>query len=165
MYKRQGQYNQPFTMENVTSSRWLDMQERALSVRTLATPYNKAEGLTMWGATEHNHFEYQFGVFGGDGQNRPNIDDRFDGTIRLVARPLASRSDALKRAHIGAGMRHGRRDSHYVRYDAPSLSTPGGYTFWSSTYGSGAGATSIIPSKRQSAASAELYVPFERWDF
>jgi phosphate-selective porin len=160
-----GQYNQPFTMENTTSSRWLDMQERSLSVRTLATPYNKAEGLTMWGETQQKHFEYALGVFGGDGQNRPNVDDRFDGTIRVLTRPFASRSDAFKRAHIGVGSRQGRRDSHFVRYDAPGLSTPGSYTFWSSTYGSGANATSIIPSRRQSAASAELYIPFERWDF
>jgi phosphate-selective porin len=161
-----GQYNMPFTMENTTSSRWMDLQERSLTVRTLATPYNKAEGLTVWGETHEKHFEYALGVFGGDGQNRPNIDDRVDGTIRLVARPFASRTDAFKRAHIGAGARDGRRDSHFVRYDAPGLSTPGGYTFWSSSYGSGpTGATSIIPSRRQSAISGELYVPFERWDF
>jgi hypothetical protein len=122
----------------------------------------------VWGETHEKHFEYALGVFGGDGQNRPNIDDRVDGTIRLVARPFASRTDAFKRAHIGAGARDGRRDSHFVRYDAPGLSTPGGFTFWSSTYGSATGATpltSIIPSRRQSAISGELYIPFERWDF
>lgn len=42
-----GQYNAPFTMENVTSSRWMDLMERALVVRTLATPYNKADGLLL----------------------------------------------------------------------------------------------------------------------
>ena len=119
-----GQYNAPFTMANVTSSRWLDTRERALVVRTLATPYTTADGLTLWGATEHNHFEYQIGGFGGDGMNRPNVDDRFDGMARVVVRPLASREDALKRLHIGGGARYGRRDSHFVRYDAPSLSTP-----------------------------------------
>src|ERR1700712_850357 len=81
-----GQYNQPFSMENTTSSRWLDMMERSLTIRTLATPFNKAEGLTAWGETHNKSFEYAIGAFGGDGQNRPNVDDRFDGTIRLVAR-------------------------------------------------------------------------------
>jgi phosphate-selective porin len=160
-----GQFNEPFTMENVTSSRWLDMMERALSVRTLATPYNKAEGLMAWGETHEKHFEYQVGVFGGDGHNRPNIDQYFDGTLRLLVRPLASRSDALKRGHIGVGGRIGRRNPDFVRYDAPSLTTPGNYAFWSATYGSGATQTVVIPSQRQAAASGELYVPFERWDF
>ncbi|MDB4990303.1 MAG: hypothetical protein JWN04_5481 [Myxococcaceae bacterium] len=160
-----GQYNEPFSMENVTSSRWLDMMERSLTVRTLATPTNKAEGLTAWGETANKSFEYQLGIFGGDGQNRPNVDDRFDGTARLLARPFANNSGAIKRMHIGIDGRTGVRDPHFVRYDTPSLTTPGGYAFWSSTYGSGANETHIIAAKRQSAALVELYIPFERWDF
>jgi phosphate-selective porin len=161
-----GQYNMPFSMENVTSSRWLDMMERSLTSRTLAAPSNKADGLSVWGETHNKSFEYTVGIFGGDGQNRPNVDDRFDGTIRLLARPFANSSHAIKRAHIGFDGRWGRRDSHFVRYDAPSLSTPGGYAFWSSAYGKGdTGDTRVVASRRQSAALAELYVPFERWDF
>ncbi|MDB4974011.1 MAG: hypothetical protein JWN48_2352 [Myxococcaceae bacterium] len=160
-----GQYNQPFTMENVTSSRWLDMMERSLTVRTLATPFNKAEGVTIWGETTNKMFEGTVGIFGGDGQNRPNVDDRFDGTLRLIARPFANSSHAIKRAHIGLDGRWGRRDTHSVRYDTPSLATPGGYAFWSSAYGAGAQDTRIIAARRQSAADVELYVPFERWDF
>ena len=129
-----GQYNAPFTMENVTSSRWLDLMERSLIVRTLATPYNKADGLTVWGETRGNKsFEYQVGVFGGDGMNRPNIDNRFDGMGRVVVRPLAS-DGALERFHIGAGAPLRSRDDSAVHYDAPTLSTPGGYAFWSPVY-------------------------------
>lgn len=159
-----GQYNEPFTMENVTSSRWTDLMERSVTVRYLATPYNKSEGLMIWGETRNKALEYQLGAFGGDGQNRANLDDRFDGTVRALVRPLFGREDSLKRAHIGASMRDGRRDAHFVRYDAPSLSTGGGYTFWSSSYSNGGTDTRIIPSRRQTAAAAELYVPFEKWD-
>lgn len=159
-----GQYNAPFTMENVTSSRWLDLMERALTVRTLATPHNKADGLMVWGDTEHKHFEYQLGVFGGDGMNRPNIDNRVDGMSRIVVRPLASRADALKRFHVGGGFRYGWRDTKSVRYDAPSLTTPGGFAFWSPSYGSGMNETRILPSREQMAVAGEFYVPFERFD-
>jgi phosphate-selective porin len=159
-----GQYNEPFTMENVTSSRWTDMMERSLTVRYIATPYNKADGLMIWGETPNKAFEYQLGVFGGDGQNRANVDDRFDGTVRALVRPFFKSEGALKRAHVGASMRDGRRDSHFVRYDAPSLSTHGGYTYWSSTYTNGTTETRILPSRRQTGAAAELYLPFERWD-
>ena len=160
-----GQYNEPFSMENVTSSRWLDMMERSLTVRTLATPTNKAEGLTAWGETHNKSFEYQLGIFGGDGQNRPNVDDRFDGTLRVLARPFANAEGAIKRMHIGLDGRTGIRDPHFVRYDTPSLTTPGGYAFWSSAYGKGEQDTRIVQAGRQSAGIVELYVPFERWDF
>jgi phosphate-selective porin len=159
-----GMYNAPFTMENVTSSRWLDMMERALIVRTVATPYNKAEGLMAWGDTKNKSFEYQGGIFGGDGMNRPNIDNRFDGMGRFVVRPLAKRTDALQRFHVGGGARYGRRDRDFVRYDAPNLTTPGGYAFWSAAYGSGATETHIMPDRKQWALAAEAYVPFTRWD-
>jgi phosphate-selective porin len=160
-----GQYNAPFTMENVTSSRWLDLMERSLTVRTLATPYNKADGLTVWGETENKSFEYQAGVFGGDGMNRQSIDNRVDGMARLVVRPLAKRSDALKRFHIGAGGRLGSRDPDFVQYDAPAMSTPGGYTYWAPSYTAADGTKiHVVAAGRQAAASGEFYLPFERWD-
>jgi phosphate-selective porin len=159
-----GQYNAPFMMENVTSSRWTDFMERALIVRTLGIPANKGDGLMIWGNTENKSFEYQAGIFGGDGMNRPNVDNRFDGMGRFVVRPLAARRDALGKLHFGGSGRYGSRDPRFVRYDAPSLTTPGGYAFWSSSYGSGPQETHVMPSSRQMAAAAELYVPFERFD-
>ncbi|HEX5661380.1 MAG TPA: porin [Polyangiales bacterium] len=160
-----GQYNEPFTMENVTSSRWTDLMERSLTVRSIATPYNKSDGLMVWGETPNKAFEYQLGVFGGDGQNRPNEDDRFDGTVRAIVRPFFNSSNAaLKRAHFGGSMRDGRRDTHFVRYDAPNLNTHGGYTYFSSSYTNNGVDTRVVPARRQTAAGGELYLPFERWD-
>jgi phosphate-selective porin len=160
-----GQYNAPYTMENTTSSRWLDFMERSLSVRTLAIPANKADGLMVWGETQNRGFEYQVGIFGGDGMNRPNIDNRFDGMTRLTLRPLAKRSDTLSLFHIGASARLGFRDPSFVRYDAPGMSTPGGYTYWSPTYTDADGSkVHVVPSGRQASAAAEFFLPFERFD-
>ena len=159
-----GQYNAPFTMENVTSSRWLDLMERALIIRSAAIPANKGDGLMMWADTENKMFEVQAGVFGADGMNRPNIDGDVDGMGRLVFRPLATREDALNRMHIGVSGRYGHRDHKFVRYDAPGMSTPGGYTYWSASYGMAPDVRHIVPSSHQGAIAAELYVPFERFD-
>jgi phosphate-selective porin len=162
-----GQYNAPFTMENVTSSRWLDFMERALTIRTIATPYNKDFGITLWGATGEGvaPLEYQIGLLGGDGMNRPNVDNRADVMGRFIVRPLAGASGALGRTHVGVSGRAGSRDDAYVMYDAPVLSTPGGYAFWSPSYKADDGADiHVHPSGNAFAGAAEIYLPFERWD-
>lgn len=162
-----GQFNAPLMMENVTSSRWLDLMERALIVRTVATPYNKDLGVMFWGATRKGAapLEYQVGVFGGDGMNRPNVDDRFDLMARIVFRPAASAGDATQRFHIGVSGRVGTRNPDYVAYDAPALSTPGGYSFWSPTYSEGTDRVHIMPSGSQGIAALEVYAPFDRFDW
>lgn len=163
-----GQYNAPFTMENVTSSRWLDMMERALVIRTVATPYNKDFGVLFWGATKGGvaPLEWQLGVFGGDGMNRPNVDNRGDLMGRILVRPLVDATKgATHRMHVGVSGRAGSRDDAYVLYDAPALSTPGGYAFWSPSYKAADGTeVHVMPSGNQFAGGAELYLPFERWD-
>lgn len=160
-----GQYNLPFTMENVTSSRWLDFMERALSVRTLGAPTNKDIGLTAWAQTPSGRLEGQLGVFGGDGMNRYSVDNRVDLTARAVVRPLAGTdAGALRHLHLGASTRYGSRDPRFVRYDAPSITTPGGYALWSSSHGGGADDTRVIPSRDQVAVAGEVYVPLDRLD-
>lgn len=159
-----GQFNTPFTMENVTSSRWLDFMERSLTVRTLGAPYNKDLGLMVWGTAPSGLFDYQVGVFGGDGMNRPSVDNRVDVMGRALVRPLASRQDALSKLHVGGSFRYGRRDPDYVFYDAPAMTTPGGYAYWTPVYGKGATETHVLAAKNQLAAAAELYVPLERVD-
>jgi phosphate-selective porin len=163
-----GQYNAPFTMENVTSSRWVDFMERALVIRTVGAPYNKDLGITYWGATKDGAapIEYQIGVLGGDGMNRPSVDNRVDVMGRFLVRPLTAEKGPLERLHVGVSARYGSRDNAYVSYDAPTMSTPGGYAYWSPTYTT-ADKTEIhvIPSGNQIAVAGEVYVPFERFDF
>lgn len=159
-----GQFNTPFTMENVTSSRWLDLMERSLTVRTLGAPYNKDLGLMAWGTAPSGIFDYQLGVFGGDGMNRPSVDNRVDVVGRALVRPLSNREDALGKLHVGGSFRYGRRDPDYVFYDAPAMTTPGGYAYWSPVYGKGATETHVVPANQQFAAAAELYVPLDKVD-
>lgn len=162
-----GQFNIPVSMDNVTSSRWLDMMERPLSVRTMAAPYNKDLGVMWWGsAFKRGVLEYQLGLFGGDGMNRPNVDHAFDGMGRILVRPFAgAHHGVFGRAHVGVSGRFGTRQDDFVRYDAAALSTPGGYAFWSPSYKAADGTEMhVLPSGAQIAGAAEIYVPLERFD-
>jgi phosphate-selective porin len=159
-----GQYNTPVTMENVTSSRWLDFMERALTVRTLAAPYNKDIGFLAWGRLPKGYFEFQAGLFGGDGMNRANVDDYPEAMGRVVVRPLAGIEGATRLLHLGGSTRYGYRHKSHVFYDAPAMTTPGGFAYWSPVSGTGPTETHVIPSRDQLAVAGELYVPFERFD-
>jgi phosphate-selective porin len=160
-----GQFDAPFTMENVTSDKWLSFMERSLTVRAVGAPFNKDLGVMVRGATPAGHLDYALAFMGGDGQNRPSVDNRGDGLGRILLRPFASLDGSIvQRFHIGVSGRIGRRDPAYVRYDAPRLATPGGYAFWSPTYGSGLGETHVIPSNVQRAGALELFLPLGRFD-
>lgn len=159
-----GQMRIPFTMENVTSIRWNDFMERSLMTRNLAAPFTRDLGAMVWGGTERSAIWYALGYFGGDGQNRPSPDNRGDVIGRLVLRPLWAASGAIRELHVGISGRYGRRDHYYVNYDAPTMSTPGGYVFWSPVYGTGAGRTHVVPSNEQSAVAAEVFVPGSVFD-
>lgn len=160
-----GQFDTPFTAENVTSDKWLTFMEKSLTVRALGAPYTKDLGFMARGESPKGHFNYAVAAMGGDGQNRPSPDNRVDLAGRFVFRPFAGQEKSpLQRAHVGFSGMWGRRDPSYVRYDAPGLSTPGGYAFWSPTYGSGAAETHVIPSKNQLRGALELFVPFRRFD-
>jgi phosphate-selective porin len=158
-----GQFNIPVSMENVTSSRWLDLMERSVTAR-LAAPFNKDLGLMAWGSAGSGLVDYQLAVVGGDGQNRPTPDSRWDVMPRVIVRPLAKREDALGKLHVGMSARYGSRDPNHIWYEAPSLSSPGGFTFFASTYGPAATRTRIIPTGAQLAVGGEVYVPFDRFD-
>ncbi|MGZ6096598.1 MAG: porin, partial [Polyangiales bacterium] len=125
-----GQMRIPFMMDNVTSIRWSDFMERSLSTRVLGAPLTRDIGAMVWGGTERSAVWYALGYFGGEGQNRASTDNRGDVVGRLVLRPLWGAPGSIKTMHIGVSGRWGRRDPNYVQYDAPSMSTPGGYTFW-----------------------------------
>src|SRR6185295_14420459 len=56
--------------------------------------------------------------------------------------------------------RYTGKNSHFVYYNYPSMSTQGNYTFWSST----SGTTRIIPSGIQEAFAGELRLPIELFD-
>ncbi len=162
-----GQNDAPFTMENRTSDKYLPFMERSLAVRAVGIPTNKEIGAMAWGETNRRHFFYSLGVYDGDGQNRPNVDSRFDVMGRVVVHPLATvalQEKTLQDAQIGLSGHYGSRDRKWVTYDYPTMTTQGAYPFWSPIYTSSKGATHIIPAGDQLAIAGELRVPYGRFD-
>jgi hypothetical protein len=160
-----GQFRIPFTMDNVTGVRWIEFLERSMTARVLGAPLTRDLGVMAWGGTDRSALWWALGYFGGEGGNRRSTDNRGDVVGRVLFRPLWKKGGHLGQAHFGVSGRYGRRDRTYVTYDAPVMTTPGGYTFWAPTYGTGADATRVLPSNEQSAVAAEVFVPFCCIDF
>ncbi|MDB4937742.1 MAG: hypothetical protein JWP87_4714 [Labilithrix sp.] len=162
-----GQMDAPFMMENRTSDKYIPFMERSLPVRAVGIPSNKEIGAMFWGETRNRLFFYSLGPYNGDGQNRPNVDARFDLLGRFVVHPLATTDIAdktLKDAQIGVSGRYGSRDRKWVDYDYPPLTTQGAFPFWSPTYTSSRGVTHIIPAGDQIGLAGELRIPIDRFD-
>lgn len=161
-----GEFDAPFTMDNRTSDKFIPFMERSLAARAVAVPFNKDIGLMVWGQTEDKLLYYSVGAFNGDGQNRINPDNRADFMGRVFVHPLAKSAGApLKDLQVGASFRYGRRDSHYVNYDFPLMTTQGNFTFWSPVYAGSKGRTHVIPSAAQTGLAGELRVPVSDFDF
>ena len=156
-----GQYDAPFTMENRTSDKYFAFMERSLAVRALGVPTNKEIGAMFWGETKDKMFFYSAGVFNGDGQNRPNPDNRADLIGRVFFHPLASMKNGLKDLQIGGSFRFGERDPNYVNYDYNAFTTQANYTFWSPIYNGSKGFTHVLPAGKQVGYAFELRVPVE----
>ena len=163
-----GQMDAPFTMENRTSDKYIPFMERSLAVRTVGIPTNKEIGAMFWGETLDRLFYYSVGPYMGDGQNRSNVDSRFDIFARTFVHPLATSSlakdDPLRDMQIGASFHYGSRDKKWVNYDYPGLSTQGQYTYWSPAFNGANGTTHIIPAGDQVGVAGELRVPINRFD-
>jgi phosphate-selective porin len=160
-----GQYDAPFMMENRTSDKFIPFMERSLAVRALGIPTNKEAGVMVWGETKDKLAFYSLGIFDGDGQNKPNLDNRADFMSRVFFHPLAPSGGLMKELQIGASARYGVRDTQYINYDYPGMTTQGNYTFFGSTYTSSKGLTHIIPSGKQTAFAGELRIPVDMIEF
>lgn len=158
-----GQYQAPFSMENRTSNNSHPWIERNVAIRGFVVPTSKETGLTLWGDVD-KLFGYQVALLGGDGQNRPQVDDRVDFWGRAYSRPFSGSKGTFSDLQIGVSARHGERNDDYVGYDYPAISTGQGYQLWASTYKDSEGRTvHIIPSGSQDAFGGELRVPlFDR---
>jgi hypothetical protein len=158
-----GQMFTPFTMDNRTPPPLFDTPETAMMVRSLAVPASREVGFTLWGADTRRVFDYQAGLFVGDGIARINRDAAWDLIARASVRPLMWTGGKLADVHVGASFRYGTRGQS-VDYAYPSQGTPGGYQFFKSVYGSGTGAMTIVPDGNQWYIAAELLVPVGRFD-
>jgi hypothetical protein len=162
-----GQFNVPFTMENRTSTNQITFMDRAFAARSWGAPTIRDMGVMLWGATTNNTFYYSGGLFQGEGENRPNADNRGLIATRVYTRPLANSEGPLSGLQVGGSFKVGMHDRDYVAYDHPAMTTQGGYRFWSSTYTDGVGAgrlVHIIPSGAQLGVAGEVRVPVDRFD-
>jgi phosphate-selective porin len=163
-----GQMDAPFTLENRTSDKYLQFAERSLAVRAVGIPTNKEIGAMFWGETGNRLFYYSLGPYMGDGQNRPNVDSRFDLFSRVFMHPLAAadirQTDAIRDLQVGASFHYGSRDHKWVDYDYAPMSTQAQWAFWTPIYTASNGPTHVIPSGDQIAVAGELRVPFKYFD-
>ncbi|MFI5298453.1 MAG: porin [Polyangiales bacterium] len=166
-----GQFDIPFSNENLWTDKFFDFMERSLTVRSIGAPYNKDTGIMFVGENgdrNKGQYGYAVAVISGDGQNIRNPDNRVDVTGRIFVRPLAGKGGGMEQFHIGLSGRFGERDPAYVRYDAPSLSTPGGYKFFASNYKTTLNGVSttmhIIPDANQAALGADFFLPLGAFD-
>ncbi len=155
-----GQYQTPFSMENRTSEGLTPWMERNVAIRGFVVPGLKETGITAWGALPRDVFVYEVGVFGGDGQNRPQVDNQVDWIGRVYTRPFAPGGGLLEKAQIGVSARHGDRDPTKVGYDYPTITTGQGFTLWDPTYTDSQGRLiHVIPSGAQNQIGGELRIP------
>jgi phosphate-selective porin len=162
-----GQMDAPFTMENRTSDKYIPFMERSLPVRAVGIPTNKEIGAMFWGELPSRVFYYSVGPYDGDGQNRPNVDSRFDVIGRMFVHPLATadlREKTLEDLQLGVSGRYGSRDRKWVDYDYPVMTTQGAFPFWSPIYTGSKGPTHVIPAGDQIAVAGELRLPVSRFD-
>ena len=163
-----GQFDVPFTLERRTSFKATPFLERSLVTRSSGTSSDKDLGFMVWGEALESRLDYAVGLFSGDGQNRPNVDNRFDWAGRVYGRPLLGKekfaASPLKNLQVGMSLRYGQRDPYYVAYDYAPMTTQGDFAFWSPVYKGANGYTHILPSGSQVGVAAEVRVPLEKFD-
>lgn len=132
-----GQFDAPFTMDNRTSDKWFDMQERAAAVRASAIPENKMIGAMVWGQPERKWAYWSLGVFNGEGQNISHRNNSMDIMGRAWIAPLgAAGMESLKNVWVGGSFWTGNRSpSVSGQIDRPAMRTQGGFTFFNPVIG------------------------------
>jgi phosphate-selective porin len=143
-----GQFDAPFTLENRTSSKYLDFMERSITVRAFGIPDNKEMGAMLHGYNDDRNFHYSIGAFNGDGQNFKNADSHFDWMGRAWIAPLSFvGSGPLHDVEIGASFWTGDRGNTLT----PSAqTTQGGFTFFNTA------AFTATPTGATAAESVQL---------
>lgn len=143
-----GQFDAPFTMENRTSDKYTDLQERTTSVRGFAIPETKHVGGMVWGQPAGKWAYWSLGLFNGEGQNQfKHTSNHFDGMGRAWIAPFGIAPIALlKDVWVGGSFHSGDRAwSAANQLDRAAFSDQARFTFFNTAYtgptGSTAGAT------------------------
>ncbi|MBK9261120.1 MAG: hypothetical protein IPM54_15095 [Polyangiaceae bacterium] len=163
-----GQHQAPFSLENRTAQLGTTWLERNMAIRSFVVPNAKEMGLMLWGDINDVHtVGYEFGVFLGDGPNRPQVDAYPDFIGRIFARPWArsGKTSTLDKVQIGLSFHRGSRDPKYVAYDYPGITTAFGWTLWSPRYlDSMDRLVRVLPAGGQTRIGGELRIPVKLFD-
>ncbi len=117
-----GQFKEPFSLENLSSSNYLIFNERSMAY-WLTPP--RDIGLMLSGTLFQDSINYAFGIFNGDGQdaNRRSQKDDKQITTRLVGKPFNFTDNSfLKGLQIGGSFSYARLDTSDLNI---SVKTPG----------------------------------------
>jgi phosphate-selective porin len=132
-----GQFDAPFTMDNRTSDKFFDMQERSLVVRTFGFPENKENGAMVWGQPAGKWAWYGVGIFNGEGigQGLAHNQKNFCTIGRAWFSPFGLAGIApLRNVWIGASGFTGNPRPNVANQQAfPPFKTVGGFTFISTS--------------------------------
>jgi hypothetical protein len=154
-----GQFFVPFSLDNRTADDYYPLLERPVAIRNFVVSSPRDMGGIVWGELGPSVVNYELGIFGGDGQNRPSVDAKVDFIGRVFVRPFAGSgtSDLAKYTQIGVSGRHGDRDPNKVAYDMPAITTGQGFVLWKPTYTDSLGRlVHVIPSGSQNEVGGEL---------
>jgi len=147
-----GQFDAPFTLENRTSDKYFDFMERSLAVRAFGVPANKDDGGMLWGYFPNKLLYYSFGVFNGDGQGYKNQDNKPALIGRAFVAPLAPWSRGRRwieelwvggsiwwqpNTNLGEASGVAPSVTGSTLNDLSSMTTQGGFGFFSSNYNNG----------------------------
>ncbi|HVZ71350.1 MAG TPA: porin [Polyangia bacterium] len=105
-----GQFDAPFTLENRTPDRYLDLGDRGAAVHTFAIPDNKDQGVMLHGTNPERNFYYSAAVMNGEGPRATGVDGRVDVMARGWIAPFSFRDPrGLRDLRVGASVWTGDR--------------------------------------------------------
>ncbi len=118
---RMGEMKQPFSLENMNSSLFVDFCERSPQ-SLLANEYEI--GAQLYGKAWEERLEYNLGVFNGGAQNTSDLNDGKDLVAHLVVKPFAPSDDMwLKGIRIGGSVTYGAQKQPFTSLAEPDSGT------------------------------------------
>ena len=107
-----GQFKAPFSLERITSAKYMDFKERSLPVDNL-TP-DRDIGIMLHGAYAPIGLSYGIGVFNGTRINEGDVDEHKDLVARIGISPFVRRGPSFLRGlHLGFSTTYGEEDMEY----------------------------------------------------
>jgi phosphate-selective porin OprO/OprP len=123
-----GQFETPFSLEELTSSKHIDFVERSL-VNELAPSYDR--GVMVYGSLMQGLASYSLGGFNGSGQNTSDNNPDKDLAGRLALAPLKTSNNFwLKGFQIAGDFTWGNQGSSRSAQGRTSARTPTRFTFF-----------------------------------